>query len=397
MSASVSHAPNLPPKDDPIESEPAPVDHDMADGQDTDDESTDSDHDQPQPQPVPPIKRYSPPKPDGNTFETQQAFLDSLEAIDIEDVDKESCKCPICWKPFGEKPDPGFDNSEVPVQLRCKHIFGNKCLTSLFGVRNGCGITLQPLQFSPDKKGHLLGELLLQYHQKHIFNFRNETEMFENLLQHQDHHSERQRCLGEYWTTIIHIILHQTYDLTDIIFMENAVILDHYPIKPQKSTGKSEAPHMQFLTDVGKSVDPTMVPMPSLLTGDPYTMPMAVPTISHSNTKGASTLPSGLTYTPPQLTPGEPQSYHSFLSEEVKLQLLSTPSSSDLSKTWQVALANETNLDKLSTLQKQFNDAMVSKMSKEKVEVLKLQAAREEQRKKQAQIIRGTCNYYRGI
>jgi hypothetical protein len=58
--------------------------------------------------------RYAPPQPDADTFATQQAFLDYLIPVPIESVDEGSKKCPICWKPYGEAADPGFDNSEQP-------------------------------------------------------------------------------------------------------------------------------------------------------------------------------------------------------------------------------------------------------------------------------------------
>jgi hypothetical protein len=386
MSAPVSAAPALPSADDPVQQDWSPVEHEMAEVNDTDNDSTDSSDAQlPQPQSQAYVKRYSPPKADANTFETQEAFLESLEPMKIEDVEEDNRKCPICWKLFGEDPDPGFDNSEVPVQLRCKHIFGDKCLNSVFAVRKGCGITLQPLQFSPGRKGCLLGEMLLRYHQQHGSNFRSEVEMFENLLQHQRHHSGEQRYFDVYWAGIIHMILHQHPNLLNITFMENAVIMDHYVKNPPKNTVKPEPIPPQYLNGpyppqniYGTGMSLTLAGTPSYpvthisSTVQPHTTPSgashqaALQSNIHTH-HNASSLPPSFGYNLPPQTP-HPESWH-------------------------VALANETNLDKLTALQKQFShtkNAAVGTLFGQKVNALKLQAAKEEQFRKEEQIVRGT-------
>jgi hypothetical protein len=80
--------------------------------------------------------------------------------VPIESVDEDSKKCPICWKPYGEAADPGFDNSEQPVRLKCRHTFGNKCMLATFAVPGTSTITLEPLAFGQGSKGYQLGQRL---------------------------------------------------------------------------------------------------------------------------------------------------------------------------------------------------------------------------------------------
>ncbi|CAN9319449.1 unnamed protein product [Alternaria alternata] len=103
--------------------------------------------------------RYAPPQPDADTFATQQAFLNHLMPVPIESVDEDSKKCAICWKPYGEAADPGFDNSEQPVRLKCKHTFGDKCMLATFAVPGTSTITLETLAFGPGSRGYQLGSL----------------------------------------------------------------------------------------------------------------------------------------------------------------------------------------------------------------------------------------------
>ena len=107
--------------------------------------------------------RYAPPQPDADTFATQQAFLDNLMPVPIESVEEDSKKCPVCWKPYGEAADPGFDNSEQPVRLKCRHTFGNKCMLATFAVPGTLIVTLEPLAFGPGSRGYELGQRLHFY------------------------------------------------------------------------------------------------------------------------------------------------------------------------------------------------------------------------------------------
>ena len=83
--------------------------------------------------------------------------------VPIESVDEDSKKCPICWKPYGEAADPGFDNSEQPVRLECRHTFGNKCMLATFAIPGTSIITLEPLAFGPGSRGYQLGQRLHSY------------------------------------------------------------------------------------------------------------------------------------------------------------------------------------------------------------------------------------------
>lgn len=83
--------------------------------------------------------------------------------VPIESVEEDSKKCPICWKPYGEAADPGFDNSEQPVGLKCGHMFGNKCMLTAFAVPGTSTITLEPLAFVPGSRGYQLGQRLHSY------------------------------------------------------------------------------------------------------------------------------------------------------------------------------------------------------------------------------------------
>ncbi|KAL1796166.1 hypothetical protein ACET3X_004706 [Alternaria dauci] len=109
---------------------------------------------------------YVPPRPDADTFADQQAFLDSLASISIDSVGEDSKKCPTCWKPYGEEADPGYDNSEQPVRLKCRHVFGDKCLRDTFGLPTTSTVTLEPLAFGPGSRGRQLGQRLHAYWQK---------------------------------------------------------------------------------------------------------------------------------------------------------------------------------------------------------------------------------------
>ncbi|KAH3972243.1 hypothetical protein HBH61_001420 [Parastagonospora nodorum] len=135
-------------------------------------------------QPQPASRRYSAPKADRDTFDSQQAFLDSLQPIEIEDVGEDEQKCPLCWKQFGEGPDPGHDNFERPVRLRCNHVYGDRCLADLFRLPETSRVKLHPLRFFPGDKGHLLGQILCNYRQSlgAKFRIRNDVELFEKFL-----------------------------------------------------------------------------------------------------------------------------------------------------------------------------------------------------------------------
>jgi hypothetical protein len=300
------------------------------------------------------FKRYTPPKADARTFPSQQAFLESLTPMSIDDVEEDKRKCPICWKPFGEEADPGFDNSESPVKLRCGHIFGDKCLATIFGVQDHPRVSLQPLSFEDGSKGLLLGARLHVYAAKHGPNFRNAFETFQSMLlksEQLDGEPSGEKLFGEYWWCVLREAFKERDNpsLANITFMENAVILDNQSPKAEHGLD-TYAINSQFLSLSSTGLEQTLVqsgfapnatPMwPSQqmdTTAVPFSFestPMNTPSSMHSNTTVSAQSMAVIGSTPP--------------SNDVP--------DNDISGTWEVNLASETNLDKLSALQKQKAD-----------------------------------------
>lgn len=108
-------------------------------------------------------RRYQPPQPDENTFATQELFVESLQPCSIEAVAEHNRRCAHCWKSYGEI-DPGFDNAEEPVLLRCGHSFGLKCMQELFALPGITKTPLVPLEFGPLSMGLKLAKSL----EKHL-------------------------------------------------------------------------------------------------------------------------------------------------------------------------------------------------------------------------------------
>jgi len=153
----------------------------------------------PEPPTQPLVKSYSPPKADALTFPTQEAFLESLEPISIEEVNDNNRRCPICWKAYGEKPDPGFDNTEMPVKLRCGHIFGDKCLASTFGLPETVRHSLKPLSFDGASAGCLLGSKLEAWLRTSAAVPEQHVQKLEDMLLAAD----GDKLFGEYWWIIL--------------------------------------------------------------------------------------------------------------------------------------------------------------------------------------------------
>ncbi|RYN16683.1 hypothetical protein AA0112_g12403 [Alternaria arborescens] len=158
--------------------------------------------------------RYAPPQPDTDTFATQQAFLDYLMPVPIESVDEDSKKCPICWKPYGEAADPGFDNSEQPVCLKCRHTFGNKCMLATFAVPGTSTITLEPLAFGPASRGCQLG--------------RHWSSVFQELRRRTEKISRCRKIMLLENATVLDSNRHHTRTLGS--FYEGSVIWNNLPI-----------------------------------------------------------------------------------------------------------------------------------------------------------------------
>lgn len=314
-------------------------------------------------QPVPKTKRYTPPKADENTFPTQQAFLDSLQPISLDEVEIEKRKCPICWKLFGEEPDPGFDNSELPVMLRCQHVFGHKCLADIFGIPVSTNLKLQTLQYTPGKKGHLLGRKLAAYHTMHGAKFRDQFETFEHMLSN-PHRETGPHVFGVYWWPILLQILHSHRGLSQITLMENAVVLDYEPLGAKKHKHTSSVPAVisQPLSATGSSFEQTLL---NATTYPPYGSWHA-----HSSASAPPAPAQGMDLTDSELEPMA-------IAPEEKLS-------------WEAALTAETNLDKLKALQKQKEDAAQSETeAAQKLKALKAQVALEEARKQEVERAQG--------
>jgi hypothetical protein len=335
-----------------------------------------------------PTKKYNPPKADASTFPSQKAFLESLQLIPIDDVERDNRKCPICWKPFGEEPDPGFDNSELPVRLRCNHVFGHKCLANIFGIAAPSRISLEPLSFEKCKKGLLLAVKLHAYYSKHGPNFRNDLETFEKMLQNSNWPGQGDEIFGPYWWPVLQEInmQHTGRNTANVTFMENAVVLDYNLAEQKEHTTSPYTIPPQFLSSTSTDMDQTLVSLVdasgtsstwashhnhiTTLSDDSSVPSIAPPLLDvTSDTTLAVTIPS----------PIPPTTYDPY-----PMASKSAQSGSDAMKTWQAALANETNLDKLSALhkQKEDRDETTTDLSvTQKQEALDAQAAQEVARK----------------
>ena len=176
-------------------------------------------------------KRYAPPQPDANTFTTQQEFLDSITPISIESVDENSRKCPICWKPFGEVADPGFDNTEEPVRLRCDHVFGDKCLRHTFALPGTSTVDIRPLTLTPKSRGDGLGQKLRKYAVSEKGKDLVDVEIFSKMLKESYRPEKGSQIFGDYWWPVVRQLQNGTQDLSGITLLDNAVILDRKPSK----------------------------------------------------------------------------------------------------------------------------------------------------------------------
>jgi hypothetical protein len=386
---------------------------------------------------------YKPPTADSNTFATQQAFLDSLKTVAIEDVPEDKRKCPICWKYFGEAPDPGFDNSELPVQLRCNHVFGQKCLANIFGIPETSRLALRPLSFAPGDKGYLLGERLEKHIMKHVTAGGNGHRLFDELLKTSHEHSEGAQIYGHHWWTLIHEIFAADRDLVDITLLENAIILDYEAPKSKTKPGFAHEILPQHLTSSSSGLQVALAGiahdsehgtaagieiLPQHLTASSNGLQQTLAGVAHESGFGtaeginpaAILQPSGMheqpvIVSPPAYSPNfltqvtsahmaalaltDPSSQFSSLhaqSEPIPPMpptpnpsndhgdLMDLTPDSEAYKSWQAALATETNLDKLSALHKEKNANTKGKAPKkpdsEKVKEAKAKKAAEEAR-----------------
>lgn len=312
-------------------------------------------------------KRYVPPQPDVNTFPSQEAFLESLSPIAIEQVDANSLKCPLCWKLYGEAPDPGFDNTEAPVALRCHHVFGDKCLKNTFGTPENSRTSLRPLLVT-DARGKALGERLHAFATSaHGEETENYTRVFSKMME--DSYAPRQgeELFGKYWWPIIRHLQQVGRNMYNVTFLNNAIIMDYPPMKLQKHTPVYNAIQAGSLTPTSTDMNQPLTQaiqssgsaQASLSTPTPY---YTVVTLD--------ILPSMVA--PAQAVPLP--SFGQFVA------------AAGPSGTWEEALAEETNLDKLTALQKQAQTAYNGSSKAQKSQALPDQEALDAARMHQIQL-----------
>ncbi|KAF2845318.1 hypothetical protein T440DRAFT_472726, partial [Plenodomus tracheiphilus IPT5] len=358
-------------------------------------------------------KRYVAPLPDDNTFATQQDFLDSLSPIAVDHVESNNLKCPICWKTYGEAPDPGFDNSELPVKLRCHHVFGQKCLANTFAIPKENKVELRRLSFSLGSRGAALGHRLHTYATQHRIDLEGNSgsqhstaETFSKMMQEAFLPKRGRDIFGEFWWPILQYVRNAISQTgRGIRFMENAVVLDSIPpqspdVNPPAHGVKSGTLTLTT-TDINQPLSQAnllhdfdsvkewsltnqngLPPPPLNHPGASFYSGMMPPTCSHPSSgfpgsfplgfppgstspTGPSAQSAGKGGQSPQLAKGwvpqltSVQPFHNVLGESSALEQVpvSGPvpqigASSQSSGTWESVLTAETNLDKLTALNK---------------------------------------------
>lgn len=211
------------------------------------------------PSPPPPSltgpKRYRPPQPDANTFDTQKEFLDSLHPVPIDTIASNNLRCPHCWKNYGQS-DPGFDNAEDPVKLRCGHVFGEKCLKeAIFALPKTVRIDLVPLSYEPGSKGADLGRRLSAWVEQcgvekgALLLGGNREKDFTRLLTEFHKQPSAENALGAEWTAVLAGALVARPRVDRVHIMENAVVFDTSPSPKSKSTNPFFSSPPDFLVN----------------------------------------------------------------------------------------------------------------------------------------------------
>ncbi|EUC41502.1 hypothetical protein COCMIDRAFT_106015 [Bipolaris oryzae ATCC 44560] len=103
------------------------------------------------------------PPPDEDTFPTEKAFLDSLVPVPLETIEPDDRECVFCETRYGMIPGSGPSIPEMPVRLRCNHVFGEQCARRHFGQRLIVEFHLHPLKFLPGTRGNVLISKLYRY------------------------------------------------------------------------------------------------------------------------------------------------------------------------------------------------------------------------------------------
>lgn len=103
------------------------------------------------------------PPPDEDTFPTEEAFLDSLIPVPLETVEHDDRECIFCQTRYGETPDSGSGTPEMPVRLRCTHVFGEQYARRHFGQRLVIEFSLRLLELHRGTRGNVLISKLDRY------------------------------------------------------------------------------------------------------------------------------------------------------------------------------------------------------------------------------------------
>jgi hypothetical protein len=183
-------------------------------------------------------KRYTPPKADKNTFDTQEEFIDSLVAIPITSVEEHNRRCAHCWKNYGES-DPGAENAENPVKFRCGHVFGETCMREVFKLPTVVKIELRSLSFEPESRGRDLA-MGLEMFLDHQINLDkpNDSSIDPGSIPMNDHFVtllntiekpqklvSASRVLGP-WYSLIQQVVYSHHQLLQVHLLENGLVYD---------------------------------------------------------------------------------------------------------------------------------------------------------------------------
>lgn len=193
-------------------------------------------------------KRYSPPQPDANTFETQEEFFNSLVAIPISSVEEHNRRCPHCWKHYGES-DPGAENAEEPVKFLCGHVFGKQCMHEVFRLPRPVKVELHQISFRPGSRGAQLGDRLEKFlapkGEEDVtadnIAIKNRLIPVINSIEKPDKNISAADILGPEWFSLIQQIVFSNHQVLKIHLLENGVVYDingteltasalHYPM-----------------------------------------------------------------------------------------------------------------------------------------------------------------------
>jgi hypothetical protein len=176
------------------------------------------------------LNKYKAPRPDKDTFNTHSEFLESLKPVDIDSLEQNNRRCAICWKDYGEAPDPGLDNSEQPVKLRCSHVYGDKCLRRIFGEQVTTEVKLIPLSFDdPKSRASELGRKLEAFfgsapaslHEKLVI------DALDRVIDSQ----KGSEMFGKYWWAMFDQLKATAVEVSRVVLKENAVVLEVIPQK----------------------------------------------------------------------------------------------------------------------------------------------------------------------